>query len=249
MELTKELKDQLLNFAEFCSFTWGRLPNKTDLQSRFNKKNFPDLEISDLEAYLESPECLANLLGLGFTENHLCTLYEGRGTDPSNVGLRPLIRENLTREQLDALSSISDIADPRPLGRKLKELGISTQTFSSWLYDRTFYSAFLDRLRKTVEGSRLLALNSLSIKAANGDNVSIAQLGNLMENIRPSYGTNLITPRPQIQTKKEEPVIVEGVSLPPAPGIKTNEALVSRIEKEQGKAEGAERSRAERVGF
>lgn len=221
--LDKRITDQLLNFAEFCAFTWGRLPSRADLEARFNSKNHPDLSIQELDAYLTSPECLANLFGMGFTENHLVKLYQGRGTDPSAVGLKPLLEDNLTREQLDCLATVSDIADPRPLGRKLKELGISTQSFSNWLYDVTFYKAFVDRLKKTVEGSRLLALNSLALKAANGDNVSIAQLGNLMENMRP---TVMLTPKPP---PKELPANYAGVELPETPTVKTNRELVDRM--------------------
>lgn len=223
----KQIKDQLLNFAEFCAFTWGRLPSRTDLEARFNSRNHPDISIQDLEDYLTGPECLANLIGMGFTENHLVKLYQGRGTDPATVGLKPLLEDNLTREQLDCLATVSDIADPRPLGRKLKELGISTQSFSNWLYDVTFYRAFIDRLKRTVEGSRLLALNSLALKAANGDNVSIAQLGNLMENVRPQISNFTQTPRPITGPAK-----YADVELPEAPTARTNQALTDQVRRE-----------------
>ena len=227
-KMEQKLKDQLLNFAEFCSFTWGRLPSEADLKARFNAKKYPDVSIAELEIYLESSEMIASLIGVGFTENHLVRLYLNRGTDPANLPLNPVFEDNLTREQLDALSSVSDIADPRPLGRKLKELGISSQVFSTWLYDETFYRAFINRLKKTVEGARLLAMNSLAIKAANGDNLSISQLGAILENVRVPHQ---LEAKP-ITRQAVPQANYRGIDLPDGPSLKTNEALTEQVRAE-----------------
>jgi len=182
-ELKPPIKAQLMSFIEFCISTWGRVPDDADLRARFNSRAHPDLDVKALSDWICSPECVIELTGLGLTAEFLHALYSKRGVEPSSLGIRPLLLESLSREQVDALSTIGDAADPRPVNRKLQELGISTQVLSSWLLDPVFHNAFLERMKKTVEVSRLMAMNSLAIKAANGDNMSIAQMGQILEQI------------------------------------------------------------------
>lgn len=177
MNLSPEKIKDLISFTDYYISTHNKIPTETDLKTHLTD---PSL-LTDLITYLHSKIMVIKLRALGYSESHLYNLYQAH--DPHSLGLNPTFQNSLTQQQLDLISSLTDPTDPRPNNRKLRDLNIPSSAFQAWLRDPNFNQHLLTQVTQLAQASRVLALNALSIKAANGDPMSIMQIAQIVNSI------------------------------------------------------------------
>lgn len=98
----------------------------------------------------------------------------------------------LSPKQVRWIDALCGAADPRPIGTKLKDFGISLQTHNTWLKNPLFQSALQSRIESVLPDERVRVHQALA-RESTGGNVQAIKLyltltGELQENVTSDKG-------------------------------------------------------------
>lgn len=88
----------------------------------------------------------------------------------------PAIEDALTADQMHAIAAMTDLVDRRSDEKKLRDLGITTRKWATWLQDDQFATYLRDRSEKLLENSVHEAHKGLLKGVRNGNTASIKTL-------------------------------------------------------------------------
>ncbi len=98
------------------------------------------------------------------TSSVVKTMLDNRG-----IPLTTTPASELSPEQLAAANTYLNLADPRPLNTKLKELGISVIRFNGWMKGRTFGKYIRERAEDLLDEGMPFAHRELMNKVMHGN--------------------------------------------------------------------------------
>lgn len=87
----------------------------------------------------------------------------------------PAIQDRLTDEQMHAIATMLDAYDRRSDEKKLRDLGITTRQWATWLLDDEFAAYVRDRSEKMLDNS-VFEAHKGTLKAARNGNIAGAKL-------------------------------------------------------------------------
>lgn len=138
-------------FIERFATTIGRTPTKSEVNNRFT-----GLDEDFWESFDSNPKVLHS--------------FEVRGI------IYPSAEDVLSAEQMHAVAAMTDLVDRRSDEKKLRDLGISTRKWATWLQNDQFATYLRDRSEKLLENSVHEAHKGLIKGVRNGNVASIKTL-------------------------------------------------------------------------
>lgn len=149
--MTQTLTDVELDvvfFIERFVASGGVAPTRNQIEQRFN---LPD-------EFFES-----------FNSNQLIQKsFRARGI------VYPAMEDKLTDSQMHAIAVMLDVYDRRSDEKKLRDIGVTTRQWSTWMLEESFASYVKDRSERMLEGSVFEAHKGL-VKGARNGNVAAAK--------------------------------------------------------------------------
>lgn len=153
MTLTDVLTDfdfNLIQYIERFHASTGSAPTDAQLNQRF------DLTPETLEAFKENPLVRKS--------------FDFRGI------IFPAAEDRFTPEQMHAAAVMLDMVDRRSDEKKLRDLGITTRQWSTWLQDDAFAAYMTDRSEKLLANSTF-ELHKGTLKGVRNGNLASVKLG------------------------------------------------------------------------
>lgn len=140
----------LIQYIERFHASTGAAPTDAQLVQRFN------LESDRLEAFKENPLVKKS--------------FDFRGI------IFPAPEDRFTPEQMHAAAVMLDLVDRRSDEKKLRDMGITTRQWSTWLQDDAFAAYMTDRAEKLLANSTF-EMHKGTLKGVRNGNLASVKLG------------------------------------------------------------------------
>ena len=195
-KLTETLSDvelDLILFVERFHASTGSAPTDAQLNARF------ELTPESLASFKANPLVLKS--------------FKVRGI------IYPAAEDVFTPEQMHAAAVMTDMVDRRSDEKKLRDLGITTRQWSTWLQDDSFANYLRDRSEKLLEHSVFEAHKGLMKGVRNGNVASVKTLYEITGRHRPDQEQQIDIRRvlhtfiEVIQKFVKDPVILHKIAM------------------------------------
>jgi hypothetical protein len=161
--LTETLTDvelDLIHFVERFHASTGSAPTDAQINARY------DLDKKTLKTFKQNPLVLKS--------------FDRRGI------IYPPAEDRFTPEQMHAAAVMTDMIDRRSDEKKLRDLGITTRQWSSWVQDESFAAYLRDRSERLLENSVFEAHKGLMKGVRNGNVASVKTFYEVTGRYRPN---------------------------------------------------------------